>query len=161
MQAATVIDFGAYIATAVTLVWAAVSDIRTRRIANHLPLLILSFFMVAAMSKLISGACIMATLVWPIATGLIVLLIGMVLFAARLMGGGDVKLMAAVALFAGPALSLTMVLYITVAGGLVALATMLWHRVFRHESAKMTSVPYGVAIMVGGLWVCFQKISAL
>jgi len=63
-------------------------------------------------------------------------------------------------LFAGPALSLSFILYVTLAGGLVALATLL-HARARDLKPSKAKVPYGVAITLGGLWVCFQRFSTL
>lgn len=72
------------------------------------------------------------------------------LFALGWMGGGDVKMIGALALWLplvqlGPMLMLT-----AVAGGLVTLATLAWSRGGRPE------VPYGVAIALAGL-VCLGE----
>ncbi|MEM8799613.1 MAG: prepilin peptidase [Pseudomonadota bacterium] len=97
-----------------------------------------------------------------------VFIIGAGLFAAGIMGGGDVKLMAALALFTGLH-NLTPVLFITsLAGGVVALTVFLIaknqqkslaedDKTNARAIAKM-DVPYGVAIAAGGLFFIGQLI---
>ncbi len=161
MQAAFIIETGTYIALAGALLTAAISDIRTRRIANWLSLFIVGLFVVAAITRLVAGVDVMSALVWPLATGLFVFLVGLGAFAAGLMGGGDVKLLAAVALMAGPSFALPFVLYTAVFGGLIAAAMLVWQRFEKEPSPNLMKVPYGVAIMAGGLWVCMHRISAV
>ena len=160
MQTISFINSGIFMALAGSLIWAAVSDLRHRRISNSLSLTIVALFGIFAVSQLFAGAAWKATLLWPVVAATIVFAVGAGLFAVRLMGGGDVKLMAAVALFAGPALSLSFILYVTIAGGVIALATLLHARIKAADPAA-AKVPYGVAITLGGLWVCFQRYSAL
>lgn len=161
MQATDAIDTGILLAVAVVLVLAAIEDIRARRISNNLSLMLLGLFTVRAMVGIIAGHDILAATLWPLAVAAAVFLVGLALFAVRLMGGGDVKLLAAMALFAGPALGLSFVLYVTVLGGLVAMALWVFSRLRSEPAPNDTKVPYGVAISLGGLWVCFVQISAL
>lgn len=161
MQAATIVETGAYIALAGILVSAAISDLRDRRIANRLPLMIAALFVVAATARIVTGDAVTAALLWPLVTGLTVFLIGLAAFATGTMGGGDVKLLAATALMAGPALAVPMVLYTAIAGGFVALTLLVWQRTSKSTSPNAFKVPYGVAIMAGGLWVCVHKVSAV
>ena len=160
MQALSFINTGIFLALAGALIWAAGTDLRYRKISNNLSLSILGLFGVLAASQLLGGIDWKTALLWPVVAATIVFAVGAGLFAARLMGGGDVKLMAAVALFAGPSLSLTFILYVTFAGGLVAAATLLHARI-RSADPAAAKVPYGVAITAGGLWVCFQRFSTL
>ena len=160
MQTYSVIYIGIFIGLAIALLWAAGTDLKYRIISNKLSLAIVGLFCLLAIVQLAAGAEWKVTLVWPLAAAAIMLLLGAILFAARMMGGGDVKLLAAIALFAGPGLGLSFILYVTIAGGLVALATLLHARI-RALDPKTAKVPYGVAISLGGLWVCFQRISAI
>lgn len=153
------VEIGIYLAVTATLVWAAATDIQERRIPNIQPLLILGLFGVLASWRLLAGDTIASAAAWPFLAALLVFAFGAVLFALRLMGGGDVKLMAAVALIAGPALSAPFVVYVTIAGGVVALATLLHGHLKSVSADGAPKVPYGVAIMAGGMWVCFQKVS--
>jgi prepilin peptidase CpaA len=96
--------------------------------------------------------------------------IGFALFALRLCGGGDVKLFAAVTLWAGPALIVPMALYTALAGGLLALGLWIHHRVqragipanilFTRSEATFAKqpMPYAVAIAAGGLFVALQLL---
>ncbi|MFC4349039.1 prepilin peptidase [Kordiimonas lipolytica] len=161
MQATTAIYTGIFVAVAVVLILAAIEDLKTRRIANRLSLILVGLFGVTVAADLLSGTNVMAALVWPIVVGGSVFLVGLALFATGAMGGGDVKLMSAVALFAGPDLGLSFVLYVAVIGGIVALALLAWSRWSKDKSEHSVKVPYGVAISAGGLWICFHQISAL
>ncbi|MBL4789637.1 MAG: prepilin peptidase [Kordiimonadaceae bacterium] len=160
MQAITNIETGIFLAVATILIWAAVTDLKYRKISNSSSLAITGLFVVSSVLFLFQGAEWKPILLWPILSAALVFAVGVGLFAVGLMGGGDVKLIAATALFAGPALSLPLVLYVTVAGGFVALLTLL-HAKLKSKTNTPPKVPYGVAITVGGLWVCFQRISTL
>jgi len=160
MQAYIFIETGILIAVAIALCWAAATDLRYRRISNRLSLTIVGLFLVFSVTQLLQGESWKSALVWPAVSAFLVFVAGAALFAAHLMGGGDVKLLAAIALFAGPALGLSFVLYVTIAGGFVALVTLL-HARLKSTNLSEAKVPYGVAIVLGGFWVCFQKFSAL
>ena len=164
MQATTAIYSGILLAVAVVLILAAIEDVRTRRISNRLSIILLGLFTANAMAGIIAGQDILMVALWPLVVGIAVFAVGLALFATGLMGGGDVKLLAAMALFAGPKLGLTFVLYVTALGGLVALVLIAWNRFGNRRSTPGTNdhkVPYGVAIAGGGLWVCFSQISVL
>ena len=90
------------------------------------------------------------------------LLIGMALFALRLLGGGDVKLMAAACLWLGAAGSGVFVLATAAIGGLFCLALILartWLRPYLADRGGWLTrlmepkgdIPYGVAIAAGVL----------
>lgn len=85
---------------------------------------------------------------------------GVILFAFGLMGGGDVKLMTVVALWAEPAGLPGFLLYTSIAGGMLSI---YWLKPVRSYIAPIIGwteglrdnkqIPYGVAIAVGGLTV--------
>ena len=76
-------------------------------------------------------------------------------FAFGAMGGGDVKLVAAIALWL-PAGSVIALLFImSVAGGALTLAMLIRHRLARR--AGQLEIPYGVAIAFGGLWLISER----
>ena len=105
-----------------------------------------------------------------IACGTIVFALGFVFFALRLTGGGDVKLLSAVSIWAGPTLVLPFLAVTAFAGGVVSIATLI--RVLpgrlrpagrmgfsmRDTPAMRERVPYGVAIAVGGVYVAVQLL---
>lgn len=146
---------------AAILIWAAATDLKDRRIPNIQPLGILGLFGVLAIWQLTQGMGLIETIALPLLAGGLVFGFCLVLFALGLMGGGDVKLIAAVALIAGTGLSASFVLFVTLAGGLVALGTLVHSYANSTNTADAPKVPYGVAIMAGGLWVCVQKITVV
>lgn len=77
------------------------------------------------------------------------------MFAFGWMGGGDVKLLAALVLWLPwPAVALLLVI-MSFAGGVLTLATILWTRI-RNPSAT-PEIPYGVAIAFAGLWLISER----
>jgi prepilin peptidase CpaA len=93
-----------------------------------------------------------------------VFLFGLGLFAARLMGGGDVKLLAVCALWAGPEQALPFVVLTATAGGILSFALMMrvkygWIVGYPGAGWAETKVPYGVAIAAGGLHVASRLIA--
>jgi prepilin peptidase CpaA len=83
--------------------------------------------------------------------------VGVAAFAIGILGGGDVKLLAAVGLFAGPAGILDLLLVTALAGGLLGIASLAGAPIgpvsTEGEAALRRRLPYGPAIAVGGLWV--------
>jgi prepilin peptidase CpaA len=76
-------------------------------------------------------------------------------FALGAMGGGDVKLVAAIALWL-PAQSVLALLFImSIAGGALTLAMLIRHKLAR--AAGKLEIPYGVAIAFGGLWLISER----
>ena len=80
------------------LLWTAASDLLTLRIPNRAVLVILGLYPVYVLT---AGQAVP----WPAASliAAVSFAIGFALFATNLFGGGDVKLFAATALWAGPA----------------------------------------------------------
>lgn len=139
--------YGLHIALAIALLVAAFTDLRSRRIGNWL-----------------NGAIALGAPLFWLASGLdlteIALQLGVaaatlavlaVLFALRAMGGGDVKLLTALALWIEPLLFLKLVIAMALIGGVLTLAFGAWH-VTRRQRDKL-AIPYGVAISLAGLWV--------
>lgn len=133
---------------AVLLLMAAWTDIKTRTISNELnaaiALLAVGFWWVAGES------------LWPdvairvaIALGLFMLFA--VLFMLKMMGGGDVKMIAALALWLPFNALLAMLTVMALAGGAITVFLLVRQR-WRPNAAR-PEVPYGVAIAIGGLWV--------
>lgn len=82
----------------------------------------------------------------------ILLVLGTAAFAAKLLGGGDVKLFAALGLWFDLSSAVWLVALVFLAGGAVAIAYLL-ARPWRRAPAKDRRVPYGIAIAIGGLAV--------
>jgi prepilin peptidase CpaA len=102
------------------LVLAALSDLRERRIPNWLTAGTAALYPVYLVLSPVPTA-------WLGAVGLALLIgvIGLLLFARQLIGGGDVKLIAAISLWAGLEHFAVFALVTTLTGGALALAT-LW-----------------------------------
>ena len=137
---------------ALLLVVAAVIDVRTFTISNRLNLA------VALMAPLYWWSAHLP--LWPdigiqvaIAAGVFALLA--VAFYAGMMGGGDVKLAAALALWFTPETTLTFLIYMSIAGGALTVVVMVLHRA--RKKAGKPQVPYGVAIAIGGLIILIQR----
>lgn len=132
---------------AVVAVW----DLRCRLIPNWVVVGLALLFLVPA---LVAGQWL--SVLGGSAVAAVVFLIGVVLFHFGLIGGGDVKLTAALALWAGPAGVLKFLLLTSLAGGGVSLLCLAWAgaEAWRRGdgfSRDAVQVPYGIAIALGGL----------
>ena len=77
------------------------------------------------------------------------------LFALGAMGGGDVKLIAAIALWLPWQAVLALIVLMSLAGGVLTAAMVVRKRLARQEG--VLEIPYGVAIAFGGLWLIGQR----
>jgi len=76
-------------------------------------------------------------------------------FAMGAMGGGDVKLIAALALWLPWQTVLVLIFLMSIAGGLLTLAYLIRHKLAKREDKL--EIPYGVAIAFGGLWLISER----
>jgi prepilin peptidase CpaA len=162
---------------------AAFKDLRERRIPNRLTAGLALLWPIYVLASPTAVA-------WLAALGLaaVMLLIGLALFARGLIGGGDVKLIAAVSLWAGPEHFVPFMLLTALTGGALSLLTMWYRRwggaIEAHlaalglatpggprgvlpeaQSAVTTdspdlaaTLPYGIAIAVGGIAVAIPLL---
>ena len=91
--------------------------------------------------------------------------VGFVLFVFRFAGGGDVKLLAAVGMWAGSTLVFPYLVATAIAGGVISLAAIVRIQVIRPRvegpmpigawlsPILQERIPYGAAIAVGALYV--------
>ena len=128
------IQFIAAAATMILLVMAAVSDLTRYRIPNTIVYAIVAAFAVGAIFNFAWPA-----IVWPVLAGVAMFLLGAGLFALGLFGGGDVKLIAAMALWTGFADLPRFLLIMGAAGGLIGLILLLKRR--RQQPAMAGSAP--------------------
>jgi prepilin peptidase CpaA len=145
--------------------FAAAMDLLTLTIPNSIPgALILAFFPLAALAGLDAWAFLD-----HMAAGLVLLAAGVLLFIPGWLGGGDAKLMAAIALWVGFDNLAAYVVYIALAGGMIATVFAVarslplprqllgepWAlRLHRRDAG----IPYGLAIAAGALLVYPQTI---
>lgn len=157
-------------------VWAAGVDIRRLMIPNRIVAAIAALWLVHAALRF--GAGVPAeTLFLAVAVGAAAFAVGLVLFMLRLAGGGDVKLFAAVALWAGPGLIVPLALMTALFGGALAVGYLTVRTarnmtaatvpgtapptlVMALRGALKSEVPFGVAIAAGGLMVAFRLLFA-
>ena len=140
------------IALAAILVVAAIIDVRTFTISNRLNLC------VALLAPLYWVSIALSP--WPgiaiqLAAAATVFAALAAAFYAGMMGGGDVKLAAALALWFSPLVTLRLLVLMSIAGGVLTLVILVWHRA--HRSEGRPQVPYGVAIAFGGLAILAQR----
>jgi len=81
------------------------------------------------------------------------LVLGTIAFSAGWLGGGDVKLFAATALWLDFRSALWLVVFVMLAGGIVAIGYLMSRPFRRRREGKIrgTRVPYGLAIAFGAL----------
>ena len=139
----------------------AMTDILSYRIPNWIPAAIIVLFALAApLAGMPLSAAGLHGLVF-----LVALVIGMGLFAGNIIGGGDAKFFAAIALWMGPTLIVKYVFAFALVGGALALILVLLRRspVATMAAVRLPALspllspkaglPYGVALGLGGLIV--------
>lgn len=133
---------------------AALCDARWRIIPNALPLAL------AAGGAVVAVAAGWPSGLWSALAALAVFAGGVALFALGAMGGGDVKLAAALTLWLPPDHVAAFLLLTSLAGGALALAVAAWRLAAdlargadaraAWRAALSAPAPYGVAIAAGG-----------
>ena len=137
---------------AAMLAWIAVVDVRTYTISDRLNLAIA---LLAPVYWWSAGVPLWPDAVIRIGAGLLVFLLFAGAFYLNAMGGGDVKLAGALALWFTPYDTLRMIVIMSIAGGLLTLVVLAAHRA--RKKLDRPEVPYGVAIAVGGMWLLAQR----
>ncbi len=137
---------------AAMLIVAAVGDLRTRTIPNWLngaiALGAIPFWFLSGISF------------WPeaaiqIAVAAAVFGLFAVAFHFGAMGGGDVKMVAAVSLWLPAGAVLKLLVIMSLAGGVLTIAMMIRQRLAK--SGNQLEIPYGVAIAFGGFWLIGER----
>ena len=134
------------------LLLAAVSDLRTRLIPDHLVLWVLAT----------GGAARVLTEGWSsgfsFATAFAVFVPAAYLASREVIGGGDAKMLPAALLLAPWREDLDLLLAIALAGGLLAAAALVVGA-RRKLGAPPPTLPYGVAILVGSAGVLLRNLT--
>ena len=142
------IRYGLLAALAIALLTAAHTDLRSRRIDNWLTAAVA---LAAPLYWWASGLSLWPEIALQLGVAAATFAVLAVLFALRAMGGGDVKLLTALALWIAPALFLKLVIVMALLGGVLTIVFGAWH-VMRRRKDRV-AIPYGVAISLAGLWV--------
>lgn len=140
--------YGLLVALAIALVVAAFTDVRRRQIDNWLTGAIA---LGAPLFWFASGVSPWPGMAIHLGVALAAFAVFAGLFALRWMGGGDVKLLTALALWIEPGWFLQLLIVMALAGGVLTVVFGAWH-IIRRQRGRL-AVPYGVAISTGGLWV--------
>ena len=149
----------------VILAIVAYGDVRFRRIPNELSLAVA---LLGLGRLLLTNNSVAAR--YTLTGGLLTFAVTFLLFMREIIGGGDAKLIPAMALLIGYQQLLNFLLLMSIIGGLFALVVLAWpsfspaaHRARRlaagpaditidlsERSTEKTTVPYGVAIAAAG-----------
>ena len=150
----TYISYGLLAALAIALLYAAFTDIRSRIIANWLNIAIAAG---APVFWWASGMSLWPDVAWQIGFAALIagILIGIAYIGYRLgiliLGGGDIKLLGALALWFTPFNYVDMLWNMALCGGAIAIAFVIRLVVLKPKTKGV--LPYGVAIAFGALLV--------
>ena len=115
------------------MAYAALMDIFTMRIANGVSIAVgVAFLIVAPIAGMPAQEMLM-----HLGVGAAMLIVGMILFSFRALGGGDAKLLAAASLWVGPDQWLPFVALVAVFGGVLAVVILI----FRNFPAGALMLP--------------------
>ncbi|MBA4782482.1 MAG: prepilin peptidase [Rhizobiales bacterium] len=138
---------------ALLMLYAAVSDLGSYTLPNHISVILIVGFL-----------CVMALIqpplsvfAWHFGVALLVFAVGFALFAFGILGGGDVKVVSALALWLGPNDFLNFFTLMAIFGGILALFLLIFRRLpvsekwLKNNAIKglhdrNEGIPYGVAI---------------
>jgi prepilin peptidase CpaA len=161
MSLLALVQTGCLASFAILLIGAGWQDVRTLRIDNRVSLATVAVFSLWAAAGVALGRMSAATVAISLACSLVVFAVAAAGFAVGAIGGGDVKLLSAATLFAGPAHVVDFLVVTALVGGGLGLAflagvplgpaTAAGDGMVR--SGPRSSLPYGPAIAAGGLWV--------
>jgi prepilin peptidase CpaA len=149
------------------LAWAACNDAVEFKIPNSVSLGIAALYPLYVVTAAAPVAWIQG-----LAVALVIFAIGLGLYAGGVTGGGDVKMLSAAALWAGPKMILPMLVVMSLTGGAMALLFIAagWfarRRAAVGVDASLTAaayaaparLPYGVAIAAGASLVGLRLVS--
>lgn len=147
-----IITYGLLAVLAIGLLVAAFTDLRRRQIDNWLNAAIA---LGAPLFWWSSGLSLWPGVAWQLGIAVVTFIATAALFALRAMGGGDVKLLTALALWIRPTHFLFLVVIMAMLGGLLTILFGAWH-VARRKQGRV-AIPYGIAISAAGLFTIASK----
>jgi len=146
-----------------TVGYAALSDLRKFRIPNMCTVILLGLYPAHVWLSTIS-----VDLVGALVVAAITFLVTFAIYMTGRLGGGDVKLLSALALWAGPSLAAELLVITTFAGGILSLIYLSRFRevialnfervgeASARDHVIAEKLPYGVAIACGGGAILFK-----
>lgn len=154
----TIVRIALIVALMLLLLSAGIEDARTREIADRKNIAIA---LLAPLWWWTSGMPVWPDMALQMGIGLGVFLLFAQAFRIGMMGGGDVKMIAAIALWLPLPSLFRMLLTMSIAGGAITLLMMVDHRLRRAggpEEGHAIEVPYGVAIAIAALMILREPI---
>ena len=160
VEYSAVIEYAVILVFPAAMAFAGAMDLLTMTIPNRVSIVLVAAFVVAAAMVGIGWWAVAS----HIGAGLLMLAVGIGMFALGWLGGGDAKLLAATALWLGFEQLLPYLLLTSVAGGALAIAILSYRRImpplwlarqrwaFNLHGAK-SGIPYGIALSAAGLHV--------
>lgn len=139
-------------ALGIMLIVAAITDLRARIISNRLNLIIAAL---APVWWLANGYGLWPDIAVQLVVGAVVFTLFAALFSMGMMGGGDVKLLGALALWFPWHALLSLIVVMALVGGVVTLVTVIHHRTTRRLGQP--EIPYGIAISFAALWLIGER----
>ena len=139
-------------AIAVLLLIACYTDITKRDIPNWLNLCLA---LLAPVIWWMTGIDTWQAIAWQIGTAVAVFGFFYVIWLFSGIGGGDVKMLGAMALWITPVLVLPFLTVMAMVGGLICLVMVI--RKWTSKNRPNPEVPYGLAIAAAGFWVLHQQ----
>lgn len=142
------------------MIAAALHDLTSFKIPNSLTLAMAATWPLAALALGTAPMTMLASVILAAA----VLFAGMLLFARGLLGGGDVKLLAAATLWVGPGALGSFFLLTALSGAALAVVLITFRKIplparFAAQGwlldlhTRERAMPYGIAIAIGGISV--------
>ena len=138
---------------AIALIYSIYTDIRYRLIFNKITVPIA---VAAPLYWYATGGFSLAEIGVHLLTATLVFIFFAIAFRFGAMGGGDVKLFAALALWWPWFDVVRMILYASILGALVTIVFVAIHKIKQQDGRAR--VPYGVAISLAGLWIAGERI---
>jgi prepilin peptidase CpaA len=155
-----VIEYAVLLVFPAAMAFAGAMDLFTMTIPNRISIVLVAAFAVAAIVTGMSWAGVANHL----GAGMLMLCVGIGMFALGWLGGGDAKLLAATALWIGFDHLIGYLLVAGIAGGLLAVMILMYRSILpplwlarqgwalRLHGAR-TGIPYGIALAAAGLHV--------
>lgn len=132
---------------------AAATDVAGRRIPNRIVACLAAVGLLRLAALILTGpalGAVWATAALDLGVAVAVFALGAAVFHLNLLGGGDVKLLAAGALWLGAGAVWPFLMVTALAGGALAVAYLALAAAGRAETGR--GLPYGVAIAAGGVF---------
>lgn len=142
------LHYGLLAALAIALLVAAFTDLKRRQIDNWLNA---GIALAAPLFWWTSGLELWPDVAWQLGIAFATFALCAGMFALGWMGGGDVKLLTALALWIAPLPFLRLLVVMALVGGVLTLLFGMWH--FMRRQKDRLAIPYGVAISAAGLWI--------